>query len=161
MAQQLVTAPQPFLRDLRLQTFDAVSAELEKLRQAPQVLLSPGWNLAHTFDHCARSIEHAMVGFPQLKNPLFRAVLGQTAFHVFDLRGYMSHDLTEEIPGDADPSPDLSLDAALGRLLESMRTFEGWQGALQPHFAYGALSKSQYERANAMHVANHLAAIEY
>lgn len=161
MAQQLITAPAPFLRDLRLQSFDKVAAELEKLRAAARISLSPGWDLPHTFDHCARSIEHSMKGFPELKNPLFRGLIGQTAFLVFDWRGYMSHNLTEEIPGDAEPPEDLSLDAALTRLQESIRAFEAWKGEMQPHFAYGALSKSQYERANAMHVANHLAAIEY
>lgn len=158
---KLITADQSFLRRLRLPSLAAVAAELEKLQQAQQVLVSPGWDLPHTLDHCARSIEHAMQGFPELKSPLFRALIGQTAFHVFDWRGQMRHNLTEEIPGDPEPTTELSLDTALLRLQDSIRAFDAWQGELQPHFAYGALSKSQYERANAMHIANHLAALEY
>ncbi len=161
MKQELILSDQPFQRDLRLQSFDAVMAELERLRKAPQIRSSPGWDLPHTFDHCARSIEHAMTGFPVMKSPIFRAVVGKTAFHLFDLRGHMDHNLTEEIPGDPEPPADLSLDAALARLQNSIRAFEVWTGPMQPHFAYGALSKSQYERANAMHVANHLAVVEY
>ncbi|MEI6411696.1 MAG: DUF1569 domain-containing protein [Bacteroidota bacterium] len=161
MPQQFSTASEVFLRDLRLQSFNAVQQELEKLRQSPQILLSPGWNLAHTFDHCARSIEHSMLGFPILNNPLFRTVIGPVAFQVFDLRGYMSHNLTEEIPGDAEPTETLSFEAALERLQKSIRDFDQWQGDMKPHFAYGSLTKGQYERANAMHVANHLASMEY
>lgn len=161
MKQQLILSEQPFERDLRLQSFDSVMAELERLRKAPQIRSSPGWDLPHTFDHCARSIEHAMLGFPVMKNPLFRALVGKTAFHVFDLRGYMAHNLTEEIPGDSEPPGDLGLDMALDRLENSIRAFIDWTGPMQPHFTYGALSKSQYERANAMHVANHLAVVEY
>ncbi|MBK7939507.1 MAG: DUF1569 domain-containing protein [Lewinellaceae bacterium] len=31
----------------------------------------------------------------------------------------------------------------------------------QPDFAYGSLTKKQYERANAMYIGNHLSALEY
>lgn len=158
---KLTTAPEPFLRDLRLQSFDTVAAELEKLQQAREIQMSPGWNLPHTLDHCARSIEHSMQGFPELKNPVFRSIVGSAAFFVFDKRGYMRHNLTEEIPGDAEPPADLSFESALAHLQASIQAFDAWQGPLQPHFAYGALSKGQYERANAMHIANHLAAMEY
>jgi hypothetical protein len=158
---KLITSTGPISRNLRLQSFDAVVAELEKLQKAQQVLLSPGWNLPHTLDHCARSIEHAMKGFPELNSPVFRAIVGPIAFHVFDLRGQMSHELTKEIPGDTEPPGDLTPETALAHLQESIRTFEAWQGAMQSHYAYGRLTKSQYERANAMHIANHLAAMEY
>ena len=33
--------------------------------------------------------------------------------------------------------------------------FEAHRGALQPHFAYGALNRADYARAHAMHIANH------
>ena len=158
---QLITAERPFLRPLRLRSLSAVAAELDRLRQAQQVLLSPGWELPHTLDHCARSIEHAMSGFPELKHPVFRTLIGPAAFHVFDWRGYMQHNLSDEIPGDPGPPAEYPTEAALQRLLDSILAFEAWQGDLQPHFAYGHLSKSQYERANAMHIANHLAALDY
>lgn len=161
MNQQFVNSDHLIARDIRLQSFDKVMVELEKLGKAPKILLSPGWNLAHTFDHCARSIEHSMLGFPELKNPVFRAIVGTAVFHVFDMQGYMRHDVTQEIPGDEEPPANLTLDAALTRLKQSIDTFEHWTGELKPHFAYGTLSKSQYERANAMHIANHLAVIEY
>jgi hypothetical protein len=37
-----------------------------------------------------------------------------------------------------------------------MAAFSAWTKPLQPHFAYGALSKPDYEQAHAMHLAQHL-----
>jgi len=158
---ELIYAAQPMRRRLRVRSLENALEELEKLRCAPHILLSPGWDLPHILDHCARSIGYAMSGFPGMKPPLFRAVVGKAAFHVFDLRGIMSHDLQEEIPRSPLPEEPLSLEEALEHLQRTIRTFENFQGNLMPHFAYGTLSKKQYERANAMHIGNHLSALEY
>ncbi len=154
-------AAEPIVRKFRLQSLESALLELDKLRQSTRILLSPGWDLPHTLDHCARSIEHSMLGFPEQKNVVFQTLVGATAFHVFDARGYMSHNLTEEIPGDSFEPPLPTLEEAIERLQGSIRTFLGYDGPLSPHFAYGNLSKSQYERANAMHIANHFDAMEY
>ena len=42
----------------------------------------------------------------------------------------------------------------------SMLAFEGFQGQLAPHFAYGSLTKAEYARAHAMHFYNHLDEIQ-
>ena len=49
---------------------------------------------------------------------------------------------------------------ALDRLRQAIGRFRGWSGPLQPHFAYGALDKAGYERAHAMHLANHFSAFD-
>ena len=59
------------------------------------------------------------------------------------------------------PTQVLPFDAALQTLRARIAEFDRWTGALQPHFAYGTLTKAQYERAHAMHLANHLATIVY
>jgi Protein of unknown function (DUF1569) len=151
----------PVVRPLRLRTFDQAIAELERLQAASAVVRSPGWDVPHMLDHCARSIAYSMQGFPQLKPVLFRAVVGAAAFHVFDWRGEMRHDLSAEIPGDPGPAQVLPFDAALQALRQRIADFDRWTGALQPHFAYGTLTKAQYERAHAMHLANHLATLDY
>lgn len=158
---ELIYAARPIRRRLRVRSLENALDELEKLRRAPRILLSPGWDLPHILDHCARSIGYAMAGFPDMKHPLFRAVAGRAAFHVFDLRGYMRHDLGAEIPGSRLPEKPLSFEEALENLQQTVRAFEDFQGKLMPHFAYGTLSKNQYERANAMHIGNHLSALEY
>ena len=43
---------------------------------------------------------------------------------------------------------------------KAAQDFAAHTGPLQPHFAYGALDKAQYEQAHAMHLANHLSAFD-
>ena len=157
----LHVAPAPISRHCRLRTLDDALVEVDRLARAPDVMLSPGWDLSHTLDHCARSIEHAMRGFPTQKHVLFQKLIGATVFHLFERRGYMKHNLLEEIPGDVFTPPPPALDTAIARLQHSIRVFLDYQGPLSPHFAYGALSRAEYDRANAMHIANHFDAMEF
>jgi Protein of unknown function (DUF1569) len=158
---ELIVSAQPISRNFRLISLESALDELEKLQKASQIILSPGWDLPHTLDHCARSIEHAMHGFPEEKNIVFQTLIGTTAFHLFNTMGKMSHNLTEEIPGDKYEPPLPTLETAMERLKKSIHTFLAHEHELHPHFAYGNLSKSQFDRANAMHIANHFDAMEY
>ena len=125
--------------------------------------LSPAtaWNWSQTLEHCAQSIEFSLQGFPAPKSALFQNTLGSAAFGVFALRGRMSHNLAEPIPG-APVLDAATADAmvALVRLRKAVQDFAAHVGLLHPHFAYGALSKAQYEQAHAMHLANHLSAFD-
>lgn len=49
---------------------------------------------------------------------------------------------------------------AYERFRESMINFQSYDGRLAEHFAYGSLTKQEYERAHAMHFYNHLLEIE-
>ena len=137
--------------------------EVERLSAAGVRALEPAtaWNWSQTLVHCAQSIEYSLSGFPAPRSVLFQNTLGAAAFHVFALRGRMNHNLAEPIPGapalDA-AVPDAS--AALVRLRQAVQGFAIHAGPLHPHFAYGPLSKVQYEQAHAMHLANHLSAFE-
>ena len=137
--------------------------EVERLSAAGVRALEPAtaWNWSQTLVHCAQSIEYSLSGFPAPRSALFQNTLGAAAFHVFALRGRMNHNLAEPIPGapalDA-AVPDAS--AALARLRQAVQGFAIHAGPLHPHFAYGPLSKAQYEQAHAMHLANHLSAFE-
>lgn len=154
-------APEPLHRDLRLRSLDEAEAELQRLLAAKEITLSPGWDLPHVLDHCARSIEYSMQGFPEAKNAVFQALIGKTAFLFFDYKGEMSHNLDEEIPGSIPSESSQHLDTAFARLLHDIHVFKTYDGPLMPHFAYGSLTKAEYERANAMHIANHLSAIKF
>jgi len=131
-------------------------AEVERLAAAALRRSATGWNWARTLVHCAQSIEYSMSGYPQSRSRLFQATAGSATFLVFEARGRMRHDLTEPIPGA--PAIDAATPEAeaLERLRRAAAAFTAWSGALQPHFAYGALDKARYEGAHAMHVANHL-----
>ena len=137
--------------------------EVERLNAASVHALEPAtaWTWAQTLVHCAQSIEYSLHGFPSPKSALFQNTLGAAAFKVFALRGRMSHNLAEPIPGaPALDAQTTDASAAMARLRQAVQGFALHIGALQPHFAYGALSRAQYEQAHAMHLANHLSAFD-
>ena len=136
------------------QARDELQRTMDERRQPP----AGGWNAAQVLTHLAQSIEHSMTGYPQPRSRLFQATVGAAAFAVFDARGRMSHGLDEPIPGA--PPLDAGADpaSAQARLLKAIDDFQRWSGTLQPHFAYGVLERPPYERAHALHLADHLSA---
>ncbi len=141
-----------------LQTFaswkQAQEAVLDLLFREKVVVDNP-WNLSQVLQHLAQSIEFSMQGFPVLKGAWFRSSIGSAAFAVFNARGAMSHDLAEPIPGAPALDAAQTLKTSVQRLLDAMDAFARFNGTLRPHFAYGELTKPQYERAHLMHLANH------
>lgn len=133
--------------------FGAVRRALSVL--GPQARTTAGWPLSQVLQHAAQSIEYSLDGFPEPKSALFQGTVGKGAWSVFNARGRMSHSLTEPIPGAPALDAALPLERASTRLLAAIERFERHAGALQPHFAYGALDKRAYTRAHLMHLANH------
>jgi hypothetical protein len=128
---------------------------LDSLEKAPAVKAVGAWPLGAVLEHLAQSIEMSMDGFPVPKSSLFQSTAGNAAFAFFRWRGRMSHGLAEPIPGA--PSLSASADWSPGavRLRRAITRFDSHQGPLQPHFAYGALSKSDFALAHHLHIANH------
>lgn len=91
---------------------------------------------------------------------MFQLTVGAAAFLLFVWQGRVQHDLSEPIPGSPTLDPAVDAQTALTHLHDVITAFHRHTGALHPHFAYGALSKAQYELANAMHLANHLSAFD-
>lgn len=118
-----------------------------------------GWSPAEVFNHCAQSIEYSLEGYPELKPAWFRHSIGPAAFAVFSARGAMRHPLQEAIPGAAPLAEPTGQDAALQRLQAAFVRFATHTGALQPHFAYGALDHDAYSQAHVLHLYNHLSLI--
>jgi len=145
-------------RALRFASLADARSELERLRQARTLASTTAWSWAQTLTHCAQSIEYSMIGFPQMKPALFQHTIGSAAISVFAWRGRMTHDLTEPIPGAPALDATVAAGPASERLEASMHAFLHWPGPLRPHFAYGALTRPQYEQAHALHLANHLSA---
>ena len=136
-------------------TIAAATDALARLR-GTKINHAGGWNPAQVFAHLAQSIEYSMTGFPQPKSALFQSTVGAAAFAVFHSNGAMKHSLTEPIPGAPAIAATDDQTAALDRVLKALADFDKFNGALQPHFAYGALDKKAYAAAHAMHVYNHL-----
>lgn len=148
-------------RILRFGTMEEALAELDRLTAAPDLQIDGQWNLYQNLSHCAQSIEYSMQGFPQAKPRWFQVWIGKPVFGKFERQGYMRHDRNEALPAAPviPASPDWQ--QAAQRLRQAISAFDGFQGVLQPHFAYGLLTKTQYAKAHAMHLADHFAAMQY
>lgn len=126
--------------------------QMEKLGTAKT---TAGWPLISVLEHLSQSIDMSMDGFPEPKSAVFQHTIGAAAFAVFQWRGRMSHGLADPIPGAPALTPQGDWRPAAQRLRASIARFEGFTAALKPHFAYGALSKSEFTQAHVFHIANH------
>lgn len=131
-------------------------ATVDRLSERLPLVATGEWTPYRILSHVAQSIEMSMSGYPQHESPLYKNTLGATAYSFFRKRGRMSHDLGEFIPGAPLIDEDGETADALQRLRRALLDFDGFEGDLAPHFAYGALSKSQYAAAHVMHFNNHL-----
>ena len=147
-------------RRLEFRSMDDALRELDRLTQAASLKSSAVWTWPQTLTHCAQSIEYSMTGFPKGNSALFQRTVGAAAFSVFSWRGRMSHDLAEPIPGAPPLEAGIDAAAAAARLRRAVQDFRDSTEPLRPHFAYGELTKAEYEKAHAMHLANHLSAFD-
>jgi len=145
-------------RQLRFPSLAVAAEELARLAAAEELISGAAWGWGQTLVHCAQSIEFSMSGFPESKSKLFQHTVGTAAIGVFMWRGRMKHDLAEPIPGAPALDAEVEPARAVDRLRASMQKFAAWSQPLRPHFAYGELTKQEYELAHSMHLANHLSA---
>lgn len=139
----------------KVQSLDDVLRWLDRVDRATQVRSTNAWTMRAVLEHLAQSIEMSMDGFPQAKSALFQATLGSAAFAFFGVRGRMSHGLTEPIPGAPALAQVGDWKPGAIRLRAAVQRFQAHTGALQPHFAYGALDRADFARAHTLHIANH------
>ena len=128
---------------------------LERLEKARMVQTTGEWPAIAVLEHLSQSIEMSMDGFPEPKHALFQRTVGAAAFTFFSWRGGMSHSLNEPIPGAPALTREGNWRKTSARLRSAILRFEGHQGLLKPHFAYGALDKARFAKAHALHIANH------
>src|SRR5262245_5520746 len=143
----------------KLTSFTAVEDALRALERSGSPRLEGGWSVSQMLVHCAQSIDYSLKGYPTARSVLVRKIFGPLVLRKFISQGAMSHDLDAAIPG-APALPDGSLQEGIARLREAMGRFQSHQGEVAPHFAYGKVTREQYEAVHAMHVANHLSAVE-
>jgi uncharacterized protein DUF1569 len=148
-------------RTLRLTTWEQVQAELDVLEGTEGASVPGPWTLTQVLHHCAQSIEYSLDGYPRPRAALFRATIGRIAKRKFLSQGYMSHGLDAAIPGAPEvESGDVA--QALARLRKAIIRFQAAAASeLKPHLAYGACDKREYEALHAMHLADHLAKVEF
>lgn len=139
-----------------------IGMALKKLDELSNVsVLNIGqWNPYQIFTHCAQSVEFSMSQFPEHKSAFFKSTVGKLAFSIFSAKGKMTHSLSEAIPSAPTLTKSVETTIALQRLKKALLDFDSYQGILAPHFAYGSLSKKEYEIAHVMHLYNHLQEIK-
>ena len=143
----------------KLLSFAAMDEALKELERSPSARLGGGWTVPQMLAHCAQSIDYSVKGYPVARSALFRKTIGPLALRRFLSKGEMSHDLEGAIPG-APPLQDGTLQEGVARLRAAIAGFQAHRGELAPHFAYGPVTREQYEKVHAMHLANHLSAVE-
>ena len=136
-------------------TLESILVRLQKLRRS-EINLNGDWSAFHMFSHLAQSIELSMTGYPQHKPEIFKRTVGSLAFKGFSAKGRMHHNLNEDIPGVEVPSEAGNTGLAMDRLMRAILNFEHFSGDLQPHFAYGPLTKPEYSMAHVLHFNNHM-----
>lgn len=143
---------------IRLTSLEEAKKELQKWENA-KVESSTDWDFSQILNHAAQSIEYSMKGYPELRSPFFRYTVGKIAISVFLSRGFMSHGLNDPIPGAPELEKNTSLEQAFQRIYRAIDTFQKFEGELKPHLAYDTLAKEDYDKAHAMHIANHLSSL--
>lgn len=144
---------------IRLATLAQMRDALGKLRADSASLVTASqqnFSLHQLLLHCAQSIEYSLTGYPAMKPAWLRATVGRLVRGRFLARGAMRHNLTAPVPGAPELPRDGDMDAAWSRLLTALDRFAGNTAPLCDHFLFGRLSKAEYERIHAMHLADHL-----
>jgi hypothetical protein len=149
-------------RIIMFDSLDKAMQELEALRTAiHQIDLTGNWTLHQHLLHCSQSIEFSIQGFPEEKPALFQETIGKIVFSQFENQGYMRHNRNEPIPKAPDLVDNGDIQTAFDRLEKALIDFQNFQGNLFPHFAYGKLTKKEYEKAHSMHLADHFSIMTY
>ncbi len=68
----------------------------------------------------------------------------------------MKHNLYADVPGAPVIEDIGSFDEGLKILMASIEKFSLYTGELQPHLLFGKLTKEQYDKYFAIHIADHL-----
>ena len=139
----------------KVQSLDDSLRWLDRIEKARSCKAVGAWPLGAVLEHLAQSIEMSMDGFPQPRSALFQGTAGSAAFAWFRWRGEMSHGLAEPIAGAPALGAGADWAPAAVRLRGAVKRFNAHTGPLKPHFAYGALTKSEFALAHQLHIANH------
>lgn len=136
------------------QSIEQVISFMDEVSKSTIVKSLGNWTPYQIFSHLSQSIEFSMHGFPESKPKLFRSSIGKLAFHVFNAKGAMTHNLSEPFPGVNPVSKYGDTLSEIVRFSKNLRLFLKTH-QLAPHFVFGELSKEQYVRAHVMHINDH------
>jgi len=145
---------------LKLGSLNDAKNELLKLSKSKNVA-APQWSAYKILVHCTQTIEYSMKGYPKLKPKFIRMTVGKIAIKKFLNQGYMKHSLTAPVPSAPEIKNAGDEVAAMKNLLSAIDKFIAFNSELQPHLLFGTLTKDEYNKYFAMHIADHLSELTY
>lgn len=146
--------------DLKLTSLEDAKREILLLKDATNVETKQ-WSLYKILVHCTQTIIYSMKGYPKLKPKMIQATIGKIAVNKFLKQGYMKHSLTAPVPEAPDIPEEGDLDIAFQNLMYSIDVFVAYSRELKPHLLFGKLTKEEYNKYFAMHIADHLSELNY
>ncbi|MCB1176729.1 MAG: DUF1569 domain-containing protein [Leptospiraceae bacterium] len=148
------------VKEVRLHSLEESLTELEKLENAKSITTTGNWDINQIFEHMAQSIEYSLSGYPDNKPYIIRKTIGRIVLSKFLGQGYMSHDLNSPIPGAPTLNKNPDFKPGISRLKNAIYSFINYTGEPKIHFVYDSVSKKEYDKIHAMHIANHLSALD-
>ncbi|EMJ56597.1 PF07606 family protein [Leptospira interrogans serovar Valbuzzi str. Duyster] len=148
-------------KNLSFISLSQVLNELEIFKKLNSIQGYGTWDAGKVFLHCAQSIEYSIQGYPENKSKFFQNTIGKLVFLKFALSQKMSHDLEAPIPGATEIRTDTFWKESISILRETILKFQSYEGELKPHFAYGTLTKEEYDLAHSIHIANHFSFLTF
>jgi hypothetical protein len=146
--------------DLKLTSLEDAKRELLLLKEASNVKTKQ-WSLYKILVHCTQTIEYSMKGYPKLKPKIIQVTVGKIAVSKFLKQGYMKHSLTAPVLEAPDIPEGGNLDIVFQNLMDSIDDFVAYSTELKPHLLFGKLTKEEYDKYFAMHIADHLSELNY
>jgi hypothetical protein len=147
-------------RGLTFESLDDALFELDLIEANPPVQMQQEWSLYKVLHHIAQSTEYSMTGYPKVQ-PAFIQTFAKLVFNGYKRKGFMQHNLGAPVPDAPEIPTDGPLPEAFARLRAAIAAFKSHTGELQPHFAYGDLSREDWELAHSFHCADHFSSLTY
>lgn len=148
------------MKKLQFASLEEVLKELAILEQSEPVATT-NWSVYKILQHCAQTIDYSMSGYPQYKPKWFRATIGKLVISKFLKQGFMKHNLSAPVPGSPLLTKEGTTAEGITLLRNTIERFRNFSGELKPHLIFGKLTKEQYDRYFAMHVADHLSEVSF
>jgi len=146
-------APKPKRRRLDFRDFDAVIAEVERLRDHGYDAAGR-WNLAQICDHLARAFDGSIDGF-RLSVPKALVIMTGPLVKPLVLKTRRLPAGVSSPPGFS-PPPDARLDEAVANLNRAIDRFRDHQGPVAFHPAFGQASHEDWTQSHLIHCSHHL-----
>jgi hypothetical protein len=145
------------MRDIRFNTIEEAITEIKRLENISKKTTGK-WSYYQILDHCADGINSSIDGYSGSAPWLIRKTMGQIMKHKTFSQGYMDHGAVN--PSAPNTREEGDEKKAQEKLFKAIDRFKNYTGKLQSHPFFEELSKEEFEKLHAFHIANHLCFVE-